>query len=128
MHNLGMRGAIALAELNIDTLAGLESKEQIYKKISRFPSVEMDLSVIVDESVQAGRVRDAIIGAAGGLLEGIELIAVYRGEPIKTGKKSVTFRFTLRADDHTLSDQETSAVLGWAIANAEAIGGEVKRG
>lgn len=128
MQKLGMRGAIALAELDIDALAGLEPEPKLYNKISKFPPVEMDLSVIVAEDVNAGRVRHAIIEGAGEFLTGLDLKAVYRGEPIETGRKSVTFRFTLRAADHTLSEDETVAVLDRVIASAEAIGGEVKRG
>jgi len=128
IQKTGIRGSVALAELDIDTLAGLEPEKMLYEKISKFPPVEMDLSVIVTEETNAGVVRDAITRGAGDLLTGLKLVAVYRGEPVEQGKKSVTFRFTLRAADHTLSEEETATTLDRAIEAAEAVGGEVKRG
>lgn len=128
LQKLGLRGTAAVAEIDVDGAAGLEAQYGMYTRISKFPGVEMDLSVIVADAVNVGRIRDAITRAAGALLAGIELVAVYRGAPIEPGKKSVTYHFLLQAQDHTLSDAETSAVLDRAITEAEAMGGEVKRG
>lgn len=39
-------------------------------------------------------------------MESVRLVDVYRGLQIGEGKKSVTFRITLRAADHTLTVEE----------------------
>ena len=44
--------------------------------------------------------------AGGKLVEKVELFDVYTGEKIGLENKSVAFRVTMRAADHTLTDEE----------------------
>ena len=50
--------------------------------------------------------------AAGGkLLRNIKLFDIYRGTGVPEGKKSVAFALELRADDRTLTDTDSEAVV-----------------
>ena len=49
------------------------------------------------------------------LIENVELFDVYRGAGIAIGKKSMAYSFTLRAEDHTLSDDEITAAMNAII-------------
>ena len=50
----------------------------------------------------------AIEGAAGDLLERLEVFDVYEGPSLEEGKKSIAIKLILRAPDRTLSDEETA--------------------
>ena len=51
---------------------------------------------------------EACIKKAGGkLLRKIDLFDIYRGPGIAPGKKSVAFSLELRADDRTLTDEDS---------------------
>ena len=50
------------------------------------------------------------------ILENVELFDVYRGPGIPEGKKSMAFSLELRADDRTLTDTDSEAVVTKVLA------------
>ena len=90
-------------------------------EISRFPSVFIDLALIVDESVPADRL-EAIIGASGAPeVIGVRLFDQYRGEQIPAGKKSLAFALELHDLTRTLTDEDANRVRDRVV---EALRGE----
>jgi phenylalanyl-tRNA synthetase beta chain len=77
--------------------------------------------------VEAAAVEQALREGAGPLLESIRLFDVYTGPQVGEGKKSLAFALRLRADDRTLSADETAAVRQAAISAAEAFCGATLR-
>jgi len=73
--------------------------------------VSRDLSLICDEAVTVAMVEDVINAAAGKLLRGVKLFDIYRGTGVPEGKKSMAFSLELRADDRTLTDADSEAVV-----------------
>ena len=53
-----------------------------------------------------------ITASAGKLLRSVRLFDIYRGTGIADGKKSLAFALELRADDRTLTDEESEKVVG----------------
>jgi phenylalanyl-tRNA synthetase beta chain len=78
--------------------------------LPRFPSVSQDMSLIVDEEVSAQQVAELIRRAGGGLLVGVNLFDLYRGDPIPAGKKSLAYTLTYRHEQRTLTDKEVAKV------------------
>ena len=77
-----------------------------YKPLPKFPATTRDFSFICDEELTVGEIQDVMSRAAGKLCESVKLFDIYRGEKIGEGKKSVSFRVTLRASDRTLTVEE----------------------
>ena len=50
--------------------------------ISSFPVAKEDVALVIDKSVAAEDVRQALIEGAGQLLESVELFDVYEGEQV----------------------------------------------
>ena len=67
----------------------------------------LDLALVCDESITVGALEDCIAEAGGKLLRKIVLFDIYRGPGIAPGKKSVAFSLELRADDRTLTDEDS---------------------
>ena len=65
--------------------------------------------------------------AAGKLLRGIRLFDVYRGKGVAEGKKSLAFSLALRADDRTLTDADSEAVVAKVLKALEEKLGAVLR-
>lgn len=101
---------VILAELDIDAVMAAQKLRQ-YKKISRYPSVERDLALVMEESVQAGDVAARFKQVGGELVSGVRCFDVYVGTGIPAGYKSLAFRFTLQAMDKTLSDEDISRLM-----------------
>jgi phenylalanyl-tRNA synthetase beta chain len=88
--------------------------------VSRFPSSDIDLALVVDDALPTDVVADALGGAAGELLESVSLFDVYRGPTIGEGKRSLAFRLRFCALDHTLTDDEVGALRARCIDAAVA--------
>ena len=54
--------------------------------------------------------------AAGKLLRSVKLFDIYRGIGVPAGKKSLAFSLELRADDRTLTDTDSEAVVSKVLA------------
>ncbi|MDO9108962.1 MAG: phenylalanine--tRNA ligase subunit beta, partial [Coriobacteriia bacterium] len=110
VHPLALRafqadGPVVAFELSVEQLIK-GSRPKKYREIGRFPAIEIDVALVVDESMAAGRVEQAIVSAGGKLLEGATLFDAYRGAGVAEGKKSLAFSLRYRAANRTLTDDE----------------------
>ena len=95
--------------------------------VSRFPSSDIDLALVVDDVIPADAVADVLGSAAGDLLESVTLFDVFRGPRIGEGKRSLAFRLRFCSLDHTLTDDEVGALRSRCIDAAVAEVGAVLR-
>jgi phenylalanyl-tRNA synthetase beta chain len=100
-------------------LAAVETR---YRPLRRYPSSAFDLSVIAGTRELAGNIEKQLAIFAGDWLENIEFIRQYSGPPLPEDKKSVSFRITVSAGDHTLSADEISAIRARIIEGMERAG------
>ncbi|MBE5771110.1 MAG: hypothetical protein E7336_07060, partial [Clostridiales bacterium] len=61
----------------------------------------------------------AMKDGCGALLEDIRMFDVFRGVQIGEGNKSVAFALTIRAADHTLTEEEINRVTDKALKIAK---------
>ena len=104
--NYGVDGELYAAELRFDALYESIGPEPIYQPLPKFPAVTRDIAVVCDKAVTVGALEDCIRRGAHGLLKDVALFDIYTGVGIPSGKKSVAFNLTLRADDRNLTAQE----------------------
>lgn len=97
-------------ELDLAAVEALVSAIRFRMQIPRFPAVSRDITLIVDGGLQAQAVQDAIAAMHVPHLERVQLVAVFTGDPIPAGKRSLSFRLTYRSPDQTLEDGEVNAV------------------
>lgn len=93
--------------------------------VGTMPAALQDVALIVDESVAAGDVADALRAGAGNLLESITLFDRY--DKIGDGKISLAFSLVFRANDRTLTGAEITEARESAVAHAEKVTGAVLR-
>jgi phenylalanyl-tRNA synthetase beta chain len=119
------RGTCAV-ELDLDAVPIVTSLPA--PRVSPFPAVFQDLSLVVDVDVPAQVVIDAVRDGAGDLLEDVVLFDVYTGPQIGAGRRSLTLALRFRAADRTLTEDEASAARDAALAVAGERLGAVLRG
>ena len=95
--------------------------------VSRFPSSDIDLALVVDDAIPADLVADVLGAAAGDLLESVTLFDVFRGPRIGEGRRSLAFRLRFCSLDHTLTDDEVGVLRARCIDAAVAEVGAVLR-
>ncbi len=120
---------VLLADLDLGALREAGHALAQTSEISRFPSVNEDLAVVVDEAVSAEQVRAAIAKAGGALLRQAALFDVYRGEQLGADKKSLAYALSYQADDRTLAEAEVEKLRNKIIRTLEAtLGASVRKG
>ena len=92
------------------------------RPVSRFPSTDVDLALVVPDEVPAAAVAGALGGAGGALLESVELFDVFRGTTVGEGRRSLAFRLRFCALDRTLTDAEVGELRLACIEAASAVG------
>lgn len=103
----------------LEMIALKESRIPAFSRVSRFPATTRDLSILVDASINASRLRETIAAAAGKLLVDIELFDVYEGKGVPQGQKSLSFTLTLQDNSRNLTDAEIEEVTRRMMAAAE---------
>ncbi|HYB36615.1 MAG TPA: phenylalanine--tRNA ligase subunit beta [Mycobacterium sp.] len=121
----GLPNGTCAVELNLDTIPIVESLPA--PRVSPFPAVFQDVSLVVDSGVPAQTVADAVREGAGELLEDVRLFDVYTGPQIGDNRKSLTFALRFRAPDRTLTEDEASAARDAAVRCAAERTGAVQR-
>jgi phenylalanyl-tRNA synthetase beta chain len=118
------KGTCAL-ELNLDALPLAELLPA--PRVSPFPAVFQDVSLVVDADVPAQAVADAVREGAGELLEDMQLFDVFTGPQVGANRKSLTFALRFRAPDRTLTEDDASAARDAAVRRAAEVVGAVLR-
>lgn len=96
-------------------------------RVSPFPAVFQDVSLVVAADVPAQAVADAVRAGAGELLEDLQLFDVFTGPQIGEDRKSLTFALRFRAPDRTLTEDDATAARDAAVRRAaEAVGAELR--
>jgi phenylalanyl-tRNA synthetase beta chain len=73
--------------------------------IPRFPAVTRDITLIIDRSIEAQTVIDAVGAMEEDWIESVSLFDIFEGPPVPEGKKSISFRIVYRSLEHTLEDE-----------------------
>lgn len=116
-------------ELDLDVLERAGTGLIEAPRISTFPVATQDVALIVDRTVPAAEVENALREGAGELLESIRLFDVYENaEQLGDDKKSLAYALCFRAGDRTLKADEASAARDAAVALAAERTGAVLRG
>ena len=93
------------AEMEFELFSTLQRGAIKVKPIPRFPAIERDLSIVVDEAISWSNIIELVNKKAPGELEEIQFVDIYRGKGIPAGKKSVTLSLLFRDEDGTLTHE-----------------------
>jgi len=102
---------VYVADFDARMLYHLTREQKSYRKIPKYPLVERDLAVIIDEKVEAKKLEEKIRSQDIQNLKEISIFDVYRGEQIEAGKKSLAFRFKFQSMERTLTEEEVTASM-----------------
>ena len=118
-QNYGFNTPVYAAELDFDAIFEHIDGVIEYKPLPKFPASTRDFSFVCDEELEVGKLSALIARAGGKLVENVELFDIYRGAQLGEGKKSVSFRVTLRASDRTLTVEEADKVSSKILSSLE---------
>ena len=119
LRTFGVEGRVAWLQLDLSEILNGPHGKRSYRRVSKFPSSDMDLAFAVPDSVGADKVRNTINKAGGELLVDLSLIDTYRGKGVDEGSRSLAFRLRFQAQDRTLTDADTNDARAAIIAAVE---------
>ena len=126
--NYDITQRVLLAEIDIDKLTKYARKNQKYAPITKFPAVERDISMVINEEIEVGEIEKIIQKKAKKLLEEAKLFDIYRSEKLGENKKSVAYSLKFRLPDRTLTDDEINSIMKEIIAELEKnLGAELRK-
>ncbi len=126
LERSGLPKGSCAVELSLEALPVLSTLPA--PRVSPFPAVFQDLSLVVGAEVPAQEVIDAVRAGAGELLEDVALFDIYTGPQIGADRKSLTLALRFRASDRTLTEDEASRARDAAVARAGEMCGAQLRG
>lgn len=115
--NLQALGASVIAGEAVTTI---ETSAKKFSAIPAMPAIEVDLALIVPESVRAAEVERVIRDSAGELLERLVLFDEFRGAGIPDGARSLAWALTFRHPERTLRDREVQGRTAKIVKTLEA--------
>lgn len=118
-ENYNLNDRVLIAEINIDKIVKYARFNKKYVEIPKYPAVERDIAMVVDEAVEVGQIERIITKKAKKMLEEINLFDVYRNEKLGKNKKSVAYSLKFRLSDRTLTDEEVNTTMQEIIAALE---------
>jgi phenylalanyl-tRNA synthetase beta chain len=127
-HGIPPADPIYVAEFDLDAVTHRASAQPVtVTPLPKYPSITRDLSILVDESIAADRVRNTARKAASEALVRIREFDRYQGKGVPEGKVSLSLHFTFRSPDRTLTDAEAQGEIDTIVDALKREYGAVQR-
>jgi phenylalanyl-tRNA synthetase beta chain len=114
-----IKDKVLWAELDMDDVFARVTPIKEFHPLPKFPPVDRDIAVVVDEVLLSKEIIDKIKEAGGSIVEEVALFDVYRGKQIPAGKKSLACSIRYRSQDKTLTDEEVEEIHYKVISELE---------
>jgi phenylalanyl-tRNA synthetase beta chain len=90
-----------------------------YQEISKYPSVERDLALVIDETIAYSAIEQAIKTVQLDALKETRVFDIFVSDKLGLNKKSVAINFVFNAGSATLTDTEIDGMMKKLIAAFE---------
>ena len=117
------------ADFNFDlVLNAIRKNKIVFQDVSKFPAVRRDLSMLIDQSVSFGQLKQIAQRTERKLLKEVDVFDVYQGDKLPAGKKSYALSFIIQDIEKTLTDKAIDSVMQKLIYNlGKEAGAEIRK-
>jgi phenylalanyl-tRNA synthetase beta chain len=118
-------------ELNANKLLNFKPTPRKYRPLAKFPGMEIDLSVVVEQSTKVNQLLEIIRKTQEKEKPDFKVINahvfdIYQGDKLPENKKAIALRMTFQSDSRTLENEEMSKLQKSLIQAFIEFGGEVR--
>jgi len=111
-----------------DLLKFTTSQTIIYREVSKFPSVERDLAIVVSKNILFRDVQQMVDNLKVSKLQNIRLFDVFESEKLGEDRKSMAVNFTFMDEEKTMTDKEIDGIMNRLIKSFETVlGAEIRK-
>lgn len=91
----------------------------MYNEVSKFPSVNRDLALVVNKKTTFEMVENAVAKAKIAKLQKVQLFDIFESEKLGTDKKSMAVSFNFMDEEKTMTDKEIDGMMNKLISTFE---------
>lgn len=103
---------VYVAEISIDKIFDKRCLEKSKcEPFGKFPNIDRDLAVVVNDDVLAQDLVDAVKGAKIRFLDDVNVFDEYKSDQLGKNKKSVAMSFSFSSLERTLTDEEIATEM-----------------
>jgi phenylalanyl-tRNA synthetase beta chain len=115
-----IKQAVGFLNFDLSTLFNAYLSGSVkYQEISKYPSVERDLALVIDEAVAYSAIEQAIKTVQLDALKETRVFDIFVSDKLGLNKKSVAINFVFNAGSATLTDTEIDGMMKKLIAAFE---------
>jgi phenylalanyl-tRNA synthetase beta chain len=115
-----LKQPIFYADLYWDAMLQIQQRAKTdFKEIPRFPQVQRDLAIVVDESISYAAIEKATAAARIHKLTSMNLFDIFESEKLGRGKKSMAINFTFLDEEKTMTDKEIDSMMAKITSSFE---------
>lgn len=92
-------------------LKAIDAHKIKYTEVTKFPTVQRDLAVVLDKVITYQQVQDVTNQLKIESLQSFGLFDIFESEKLGTDKKSFALSYTFQLQDRTLTDAETDQLM-----------------
>jgi phenylalanyl-tRNA synthetase beta chain len=112
LQAFGIKQSVMYINFDLTTLLNAyQSKKVIYKEVSKYPSIERDLALVIDKTIAYSQIESSIKEANIAALKESRVFDIFESDKLGEGKKSVAINFVFNAPDKTLTDIEIDSMI-----------------
>ena len=125
--HFGLQTRVVSALICMQNITSLYPPTHEAGELPKYPAIQRDLSVVVDEATPWQSIAETITTANPALLESTNFVGTYRGKQVGKGKKSVTLRMQFRDPSTTLRHEQVDPQVETVVkALGEKVGAELR--
>lgn len=102
---------VYVMEIDLTTLSNYIQNIPEYRKLSRFPITTRDIAILVENSLEAGPIKDRIFEVSPNFVRDVICFDVYKGKKIGDNLKSLAFSIRMQMDESEVSESEADTVM-----------------
>lgn len=112
MKKFGIKTLVWAATLHWEALYNLSAKQSTrYAEVSKFPSVQRDLALVLDKQVSYEAIEKIAIRQCGSVLKKVDLFDVYMDAKLGENKKSYAINLLFQDESKTLTDDKMESIM-----------------
>lgn len=107
-----------VAEIKLDRILNEEEQTKVYKPISKIPSVERDIALVMKKDINASDIVKTIISVDKKLLSDVKIFDLYVGDKVQDDEKSLAIKLTFTSYE-TLTDEVINSKVNKILKELE---------
>ena len=120
LNSFGIKQSVVYIQFDLMLLFDCyQNKQVVYHEISKYPSVERDLALVVPQATIYEAIESSIQAAKLTALKETRVFDIFESDKLGHQKKSVAINFVFNAPDKTLTDVEIDGMMQQLIKQFE---------